>query len=183
MRILFTLGALAGLVANCPAAGSVAVYVDSNNAPSEVVERAKQISGRMFSSAGVTVEWRSGRRESGGGIVIEFEHNTASRNRPGAMAYARAYEGVHIVVLYDRIVSRTLVNSQHRASVLAHVMTHEITHVIQRIERHSASGIMKARWDSNDYISMTFAPLSFTAADIDLIHMGLQRSEATSPML
>jgi hypothetical protein len=33
---------------------------------------------------------------------------------------------------------------------------------------------MKARWDANDYLEMTRAPLSFASEDIDLLRNGLQ---------
>jgi len=70
--------------------------------------------------------------------------------------------------------------------ILAHVMTHEITHVLQGIERHSATGVMKARWDAKDFLNMTFSPLPFTVDDIDLLHTALrlrQTSQARQPVL
>jgi hypothetical protein len=38
---------------------------------------------------------------------------------------------------------------------------HEITHVLEGIDRHSATGIMKDRWDDNDYAEMRRKPLRF----------------------
>ena len=57
--------------------------------------------------------------------------------------------------------------------VLAHVLVHEITHVLQRIDRHSDSGVMKAHWTLRDYAQMEKDPLPFAAEDIQLIKMGL----------
>jgi len=54
--------------------------------------------------------------------------------------------------------------------VLAHVLVHEITHVLEGVARHSASGIMKARWEGADYERMHFAPLPFAGEDLRLIH-------------
>src|SRR5262245_23540031 len=158
MRTLFALGALAGMSSTCSAAGNVAVYISNINAPQGVVERAKQVSARMFATAGVTIDWRSGPRPAGGGIAITLERSTDPGYHKGALAFARPYEGVHIVVFYDRVVTGMPDNISQRAMVLAHVMTHEITHVIQRCEWHSASGVMKARWDFRDFRDMTFAP-------------------------
>jgi hypothetical protein len=62
--------------------------------------------------------------------------------------------------------------------ILAHVLTHEITHVLQEIDRHSATGVMKARWDAKDFLDMTFSPLPFTSNDIDLLRIALRRSSA-----
>jgi hypothetical protein len=50
---------------------------------------------------------------------------------------------------------------------------HEITHMIQGTDAHSESGIMKARWDTHDYLQMERKPLSFTNTDILLIYRGL----------
>jgi hypothetical protein len=57
---------------------------------------------------------------------------------------------------------------------LAHVLAHEITHMLQGTDRHSDSGIMKARWNSEDYFEMLRTPLSFTEADVQLIRRGLE---------
>jgi hypothetical protein len=89
---------------------------------------------------------------------------------PGCLAYALPYEGLHIVVFYDRIAQ------EHPGlvkSLLAHVLAHEITHLLQAENRHSASGIMKARWIENDYKDMKLGLLAFSAEDIDLIYRGL----------
>jgi hypothetical protein len=164
-------------------ADRMCIYVDSNNGPTDVIARAEQVSARMFATAGVTVEWRpvvpgTGQTVQGSRtIFVEFERNTPPGRHPGAMAYSLPYEGVHIVVLYDRILTRTRDNPLHRPMILAHVLTHEITHVLQEIDRHSATGVMKARWDAKDFLDMTFSPLPFTSNDIDLLHIALRRRE------
>ena len=89
------------------------------------------------------------------------------------MAYAQPYEGVHIVVLYYRIEANTDGPTQ-ASTFLAHVMTHEITHLLQGFSRHSETGVMKAHWDASDFMQMAHRPLPFAPEDIDLIHRGLQ---------
>jgi hypothetical protein len=58
--------------------------------------------------------------------------------------------------------------------VLAHVLVHEITHVLEGIDRHSATGIMKAHWNYNDYLEMRRKPLPFAHEDVNLIYDGLK---------
>src|SRR5262249_46260954 len=94
-------------------------------------------------------------------------------------AYALLYED-RIVVFYDRIQALSRDNPTHRRMILAHVMTHEITHILQGIERHSTSGVMKARWNETDYLDMTRSPLPFASEDIELIRLGLRRYEAVA---
>jgi hypothetical protein len=64
---------------------------------------------------------------------------------------------------------------KHRVpNLLAHVLVHEITHLIQGINRHSDRGVMKARWDEDDYEQMRSRRLAFTEYDIRLIRLGLE---------
>jgi len=60
-------------------------------------------------------------------------------------------------------------------NLLAHVLVHEITHILQGTCRHSDTGIMKARWTHQDYMEMGQKPLSFTEEDLQLIRTGLAK--------
>ena len=64
------------------------------------------------------------------------------------------------------------------AALLAHVMAHEIAHVLQGINRHSESGILKARWSDGDCARLASLPLLFTHEDAILIHRGLEERGA-----
>ena len=65
--------------------------------------------------------------------------------------------------------------------ILAHVMVHEITHVLQGVSRHSESGVMKATWTMKEYGEMLPKPLPFTDDDVLLIRLGLERQGRTYP--
>ena len=106
-------------------------------------------------------------------IVIELVTGKPENFHPGSLAYALPYEGSHITVLVDRIE-----NMRAASNVLAHVMVHEITHILQGISRHSATGVMKERWTAGDFSGMRFRPLSFTPLDIELIYSGLAQRAA-----
>src|SRR5689334_24555228 len=54
----------------------------------------------------------------------------------------RSYEGNHIVIFYDRLQRK--VKGTQISSLLAHVLAHEVTHILQGIHRHSDRGLMKA---------------------------------------
>jgi hypothetical protein len=84
------------------------------------------------------------------------------------LAYAMPHEGVHIVVFWDRMECGLI-----PTELLAHVMVHEITHILEGVSRHSESGIMRAQWTEVDHKTMKTHPLSFAAEDVDLIHRGL----------
>jgi hypothetical protein len=57
--------------------------------------------------------------------------------------------------------------------VLAHVLIHEITHMLQGVARHSESGVMKSQWTAEDQRAMASKPLPFTPLDVELIQHGL----------
>jgi hypothetical protein len=81
---------------------------------------------------------------------------------------AQPYDRAAIQVFYDRIQY-----AKAPGRVLAHVLVHEITHVLQGIARHSSTGIMKASWDRDDFDRMRYTTLPFTEEDIALIRRGL----------
>jgi hypothetical protein len=174
------------LAANTPAAGKVLVCVNSSNyASSSALNLAKTITSRMFLTAGVSLEWHSFAAAACQGshqdqtVILDISTDGRPNEHVGAMAYALPYEGVHIVVLFDRI-QRSAAGPTMLATMLAHVMTHEITHLLEGISRHSASGVMKARWDARDFADMARAPLPFAPEDIDLIQRGLVRRALAS---
>src|SRR5262249_16183721 len=117
------------------AGGRIQVFVNPNGAPLDVTGIAEGISSRMFAAAGVEVQWhmlRAGSRNAvppGRAIIIHFENKAPAGLNPGTMAYALPFEGVHIVVYYDRIKSASRDNPALRATILGHVLTHEITHI------------------------------------------------------
>jgi hypothetical protein len=154
--------------------GRVTVYFrDNPSVPDPVSSIARALASDMFAGIGVRIDWLSGQpaasSATAGAIAIELVTETPGPFLPGALAYAKPYEGVHIRVFYDRIKYKPA-----PAELLAHVMVHEITHVLQGISRHSDSGIMKANWGGDDFQRMRYKPLSFTEEDVVLTHRGLE---------
>jgi len=75
-------------------------------------------------------------------------------------------------VSYDRIQARA--GSIHLQLLLAHVLIHEITHVLQGVAPAPPDGIMKARWSGDDYDEMFSHGLALSAEDVRLIRNGMQ---------
>jgi len=132
---------------------------------------AELLASKMFEPVSVKLDWRHS-CQVGDAVRIELSTDTSDTEHPGALAFALPYEGVHIVVFYDRI--NRSVGADLRSLVLAHVLVHEITHVLEGVDRHSETGVMKAHWTGTDYAQMRHKPLSFTDWDIQLIHKGLE---------
>jgi hypothetical protein len=148
-------------------------------APSLVTIAAEAQAGKMFADIGVSIQFRSGQPHAPlplHFVIVEIGDQTPKDLYPGALAYARPYDRIHIKVFYDRV--HATVHSQTVPALLAHVLVHEIAHVLQGFSRHSDEGIMKAHWDANDYLVMQSKRLSFTQKDIDFIRLGLATREA-----
>jgi hypothetical protein len=149
---------------------TVAVCMEAN-VRSDVAIRAQWLASKMFAGIGVTLDWQHGLRGCASqGIEITLGNRTPANFKPAALAYALPYEGTHIHVFYDRIAHY---DGSMVPAVLAHVLVHEITHVLEGLICHSASGIMKAHWDQIDFQRMAYKPLNFETEDIDLIYRGL----------
>jgi hypothetical protein len=140
------------------------------------VDRAQSIASGMFEAIGITIEWHGDRRPfacallNDQAILVTLRMRTHELDHPGALAYALPYEGKHVYIFSDRVLKAA---PGRVPFLLAHVLAHEITHVLQGTNQHSASGVMKARWDTEDYVEMERKPLSFTEIDVMLIQRGL----------
>jgi hypothetical protein len=133
--------------------------------------RAELLASKMFRPVSVKLDWEVS-CPAGDAIRMGLSSATSDNEHPGALAYAFPYEAVHIVVFYDR-VNRS-VSADLRALVLAHVLVHENAHVLEGVDRHSESGVMKAHWTETDYTHMRAKPLHFTDWDIQRIQKGLE---------
>jgi hypothetical protein len=167
------------LAVSVKATGKVRVCVSSSTYVSLFdLAKAEAIALRMFATAGVTLEWRDAgsaacrNSDQARTVVLDFHSHTAPIEHPGALAFALPYQGSRIVVLFDRIAS-SAVGPRQVSAVLAHVMAHEITHLLEGVARHSKTGVMKAYWDRHDLSQMWCKPLPFDAEDIYLIQHAL----------
>jgi hypothetical protein len=158
---------------------TLTVYmVKESIAPPALPNMAKGRAEKMLSVAGISIQWRGGPPKGPlpvNALIIEMVERTPNDLYPGALAFAMPYDRTHIKVFYDRVESS--VHPDTVPALLAHVLAHEIAHVLQGISRHSDEGVMKAHWDANDYHVMQSKPLAFTQKDIDLIRLGFAARE------
>jgi hypothetical protein len=158
---------------------TLTVYmVNESIAPPALPNMAKGRTEKMLSVAGISIQWRGGPPKGllpVNAVIIEMVERMPKDLYPGALAFAMPYDRTHIKVFYDRVESA--VHSNTVPALLAHVLAHEIAHVLQGISRHSNEGVMKAHWDANDYHVMQSKPLAFNQKDIDLIRLGLAARE------
>jgi hypothetical protein len=142
------------------------------NLSSDTLNYASDLVSRIYSAIGVHIDWRRMRNCPAGAIRITIQKFTSRDERPHALGYALPYDGTHIVVFYDRIQRQ----QQRLVSALtAHVIAHEIGHLLEGVIHHSDDGLMKAQWDLSDFSQMALRTLPFSAEDVLLIRSGLKR--------
>jgi len=176
MAAIMTAAALQARGADQNETRKLAVCMDGAPGPEPTV--ARMTVSQMFAGIGVAIDWHTQMADCpADALKISLSNKTPETLRPGALAYALPYEGTHIVVFYDRIQRMGSLRSAPR--VMAHVMAHEITHILEGIVRHSESGVMKARWSDDELRAMARKPLAFASEDVDLIYRGLAYRNAS----
>jgi hypothetical protein len=162
------------------------VYVENNaSVPFPLLSQARTLAAQMFAGIGVQIDWRAGARAESQlirekAIAVRLTLEDPQGLNPSVGAFTAPTEGVHITVLYCRL-AWSLAKPHLAPALLAHVLVHEIAHILEGVGRHSKTGIMKANWTSSDYYDMQTKTLPFASEDIELIHQGLaQRSSSGS---
>jgi hypothetical protein len=138
----------------------------------------------IFERVGVQISWVNGKPQIGAVpgapvvVHVRLVQQSMADHSAGALAYATPYaHGLKaITVLYDRV--RMIAGSPDlQRQLLAHVLAHEIGHVLQGTDRHAPTGIMKACWNRVDVVAMGRNSLEFTSTDLELIREGLNRAK------
>ncbi len=70
--------------------------------------------------------------------------------------------GHYVYLSYDHIMESSYLGGLCSPETLAQVAVHEIGHVLFRSTEHSPTGIMRARWDRQDFKNAVTANLLFT---------------------
>ena len=160
----------------------VTVYVVGGvQVPLAIRSAGQGIASAIFREIGVRIGWRH-RRPSADDVhreqalVIEIVDAPAPYRRP-TLAAAMPYGGSAVKVYFGSIrwaEARPILAPR----LFGHVLAHEIAHMLQQLDYHAATGILKAQWTGADYNQMERAPLRFEAPDIELIHRGLDARAA-----
>jgi len=161
----------------------VTVYIQNDaNVPSPVLSRARTLAGEVFGGVGVRIEWRAGGHPESQllqeqAIAVRLTLDIPGEFKSSVGAYAVPSEGVHVTVLYTHL-AWSLAKPSLAPALLAHVLLHEIAHILEGTARHSETGVMKATWTSSDYYDMQTKALPFAPEDVDLIQRGLAQRHA-----
>ena len=157
----------------------VTVYLENGNAMFQVL--TKSMIDRMFEAAGVRIAWRAGhpKQDAAGGLAVFVKLTDAVGRDRERRVMGRAFpfgSGVRRIEVFEDIVNARAGATQIDAyKIMAHVLAHEIGHLLEGIDHHSATGIMKAAWTLDDYRAMARHPLPFAEEDLEMIHSRLEK--------
>lgn len=138
----------------------------------------RMLAASIFADAGVKPEWRGTAHCPEGALVASLSDRTPERLNPDALGYAKPFEGTHIVILLDRV--QEMFRPEAQPTILAYVLVHEITHILEGLCSHSKSGIMKAHWTEEDYRRMSGIRLRFSPEEIEMIRLGIAHRATTA---
>ena len=179
MRVCWMVGLLAAGLHAQPLRCTVDVYVTASVLmPAGMLSGASERMAAMFGEVGLNIRMITNPRVLDADtchapIHLQIENATQYQGAASALAYSTPYgnSGTAIHVFQDRVfLGKT---RRQAVSVLAHVMAHEITHVLQGIDRHSDEGVMKACWSVEDYPKMYSGQLRFAEQDVQLLHLAV----------
>jgi hypothetical protein len=149
---------------------------------------AKHYASELFEKIGVRLVWHSGkpRAQSGDGHVeigMRLVGRAPCELPPGVMGFAFPYRKAkkEVVLYQDRVLHLTKRYAALADLALGYVLAHELAHVMQGIDRHSDSGVMKSHWSPGDLATMCGLRAGFDDADAGLIRNGLRGRTATHP--
>ena len=130
-----------------------------------MLKKSQDEVARIFADAGLGVEWT----ETGSRFTVQIV--------PMALGYSKASAPVMGVALRSpnpataRIFFKEVKDFAYAwhadiSTLLAHVMAHEIGHLLLPYMPHSATGLMKAEWDKALVREAAAGSLTFTDAQI-----------------
>jgi len=149
---------------------------------------ARQTATRIFAGVGLQLQWRlaPAKRMPAAAwtnctkraveIRVDFIQGIPEDVTDWALARSFPYETkeLRIDVLVDRFRRELRSRPLLAPRLLGHALAHEIAHLLQGVNRHSESGILRARWSESDYEQMQSRLLEFDLADVKLIHLGTE---------
>jgi hypothetical protein len=165
----------------------VSVY-NYANMPGDALASAETVAGRIFGEAGLNVKWMncaalgieapaSPCAETVFPTHLQVRILTRARNLPsstfGIAFLSTEGSGCYSDVFLEPIAHLRATSGQEVASVLGHVMAHEIAHLLLGTNSHSPNGIMRGQWQRKELLSASMGKLLFTPQQSEVMRRRL----------
>jgi len=167
----------------------VRVY-ESANLASDELSRAEQEAEKIFRFAGIELTWSKGslNAEVSGNTPAERWNSAYLQLRlwPSAPAgkettssetlgFCLSFDRGDAVVLVGAIRKRSVFGTTSFSDLLGLAMAHELGHLLLRSAKHSAAGIMRARWTERGLRDDERGYLRFTPGETELMRKEVSR--------
>ena len=148
------------------------------------LDRALKEAARIYRQAGVATEWLTDPARASGSaanedrpslqaftVLLIIQANLrATRDRTSKFLMGAAPKtsrdcGGSVYVFHDQIAEFSSVQRIDPALAMGTVIAHEVGHHLLRQNGHSAEGVMRAAWDSNDWQRAAMGFLLFSSDD------------------
>jgi hypothetical protein len=148
-----------------------------------LIVRAQSCASKLLAPTGVKLIWHDtpiGDPAGANSLAMTFLSTAPGSYRTGrkakALAFALPYAstGQQILVFHDRVSNFIAPYGGRSGVVLGHILAHEIGHVLERVARHSDSGLMQANWSHDDISMMIWTGLPFAPEDKALIRSRME---------
>jgi len=158
------------------AAALVLQLHDFAGVPSSVAADAASEVTRLYAAVGVSTIWRAAapsddRSDVIRVIVLPYETGILSRRADTVMGAAVSTPGSTRLayVYYRRVRAEAERHGASISQVLACAIAHEIGHLLMPEAGHSPAGLMRARWQRDDFARANQGQMRFSADQIALI--------------
>jgi hypothetical protein len=112
-------------------------------------------------------------------IALEILKTAPPQYKPSILGYAQplASAGLNVRVFNDRIRWAAAEGKHTHSTFLAHVMAHEIGHVLLRSGEHSSWGLMSPAWREHDHAWMSRSLMFFSRQQATAMRMELSAAK------
>jgi hypothetical protein len=157
---------------------SIALVLQMHNfagAPASIVESAQRELTRVYADIGVPLEWAGAEDRTDAGarramhiILVDREAGVLRRSRDTVLgATMWTDKGTPAVyVFYQRVEAEARRHAVSLALLLACTLAHELGHVLMPDRGHSAEGLMRARWNGDDFHNANQGQLRFVPEQV-----------------
>jgi hypothetical protein len=148
-----------------------AIHLQMDNdagVPAAVLTKSQDEVARIFADAGLGVEWT----ETGPRFTVQIVTSAlgyARASSPVMGVALRQPGGATAQIFLNQVLDFARTRHVDVSTLLAYVIAHEIGHLLLPRMPHSATGLMKADWDTALVREVTAGSLTFTDAQIKRI--------------
>ena len=147
---------------------SLQVILDNRaNTPAEVLQAAQATASRIYSALGVDLMWTAASTDTATAhrvtlVVSPHALAGATRHALGTAIANRSSAGRRAYVYLDRVTAFANSVNSPVTSMLAHVIAHELGHLLIGHSGHAVTGLMSTQWKGAEIERLKNGGLTFT---------------------